>query len=116
MIYIVSGYMRCGTKMMMQSFEAAGMGLLGEVNDDYELSKAEIAEAVLNPHTVDGKLFKCIAGGLLRLAAWKYKILYMQRDYDEIKASCENRFGEGISYPALTLKTSNWYLQTLGGH
>ena len=95
MIYIVSGFMRTGTKMMMESLQAGGMDLLGDVNDDYELSKEEIATAVLNPHTIDGKLFKCIAGGLLRLSSWKYKVLYMQRDYNEIKASCDKRFGEG---------------------
>jgi hypothetical protein len=57
---------------------------------------------------VDGKLFKCIAGGLLRLAAWNYKIIYMQRNYHEIKRSCDDRFGPGehicsqADYGALT--------------
>jgi hypothetical protein len=49
--------------------------------------------AMLNPHVADGKMYKCLAGGLLRLAAWKYKILYMQRNYHEIYASCKIRFG-----------------------
>ena len=92
MIYIVSGYMRTGTTMMMRALEAGGMPAYYE-DELYELPKDEIARAVLNPHTIDGKLFKCIAGGLLRLAAWKYKIIFMQRHYSEIKSSCDNLFG-----------------------
>jgi hypothetical protein len=69
------------------------MELLGQVNDDYELTNEEIARVCLNPHTGDGKLFKCSYGALLRLAAWNYKLIFMLRDYQEIQESCNKRFG-----------------------
>ncbi len=99
MIYIVSGFMRTGTKMMMEALEAGGMDVYLEVNDKYELTVEEVRTAMLNPHVADGKMYKCLAAGVLRLAAWKYKILYMQRNYDEIKESCEKLFGPGKHVP-----------------
>lgn len=99
MIYIVSGFMRTGTKMMMQALEAGGMDVYLDVNDKYELTVEEVRTAMLNPHVAEGKMYKCLAGGVLRLAAWKYKILYMQRNYQEIKASCDKLFGPGEHVP-----------------
>ena len=95
MIYIVSGFMRTGTKMMMEALEAGGMDIYLTVNDKCELTIDELRTAMLNPHVAEGKLYKCLAAGVLRLAAWKYKILYMQRNYHEIKESCDNLFGPG---------------------
>ena len=103
-IYIVSGYMRCGTSMMMNCLLAGGMNAAfepkrdelnvkhgddqyqGNPNGYYELSRAEYKHRDF-PLMYRGKLLKCLMGGLNRLHVAKYKIIFMRRDPEESRQS-----------------------------
>ena len=95
MIYLVSGFMRTGTSMMMEALEAGGMDAVydNSTNERFEMgSKEEINHAVRNPSMFDGKLLKCLGGGLPKMAAWNWKIIYMYRRHAEIMASYRTLF------------------------
>jgi hypothetical protein len=107
--YIVSGYMRSGTSMMMQALSVGGLEpeshksrehmnqQFGDKeykpNDGgfYELSRQQY-QAIGFPKAHEGKLIKCLYGGVHRIAAGDYKIVYMLRDYEEIRQSYEAFF------------------------
>jgi len=107
-IYLVSGFMRSGTSMMMRALEAGGLVVAkdtarteamnarwGEVdrpnaylpNDDYyEL----LAEPHLNPEfpaAFDGKLVKVMYGGVIKLPPWNYRVVFMRRPARDIQIS-----------------------------
>jgi hypothetical protein len=111
MIYVVSGYMRTGTSMMMNALSAGGLnplvnrereGVLMKAMEGaahhpnpsglFELSHQEAQIAILNPARFDGYLMKVLAGAMTRLAAWQWKVVFMQRPYSEVRQSCEAVF------------------------
>lgn len=102
MIYIVSGFMRSGTGMMMECLRAGGLEPLhaDELDENMELKNRRIFNALLNPHQVDEKLFKCMAGSLTQIAAWDWRIVFMRRPYADIKTSADALFGPGEHVPA----------------
>jgi hypothetical protein len=110
-ITIVSGFMRSGTSMMMKALEAGGLEAvynpsrdkmndqLGDeyykINDDgfYELTRAEYMDPAF-PENCNGKVVKCLWGGMYRLPAGTMKtIIFMRRPIAEIAASYEAAFG-----------------------
>jgi hypothetical protein len=124
MLYIVSGFMRCGTSMMMQALEAGGMQAAysqrrdndmnarwGEPgykpNDNYyELDAADYRQDLASIY--DGKLVKCLAGGLIRMAPSqsRYRIVFMRRPVAEIRTSLTAFFG--TSEPAASPDFDAW--------
>lgn len=86
MIYVISGFMRSGTTMMMKALEAGGMD--AAYHDDlYELYKTEYEEWDF-PKKYDGKLIKALAPGVLGMSVMpEIKIVFMRRDVDEIVES-----------------------------
>lgn len=105
MIYIVSGYMRSGTSMMMQALEAGGMEAVYSAKRDermnrkwgasdykpneryYELEAEDYQDASF-PSAYEGKLIKCLWGGMLRLRpVTEYRIVFMRRDTKAIQRS-----------------------------
>lgn len=110
-IYIVSGFMRSGTSMMMKALEAGGMEAIYnpdrdkmndqhgdedyKVNDGgfYELTRAEYMHPDF-PDNHDGKLVKCLWGGMVHLKASKNlkHVIFMRRPIDEIARSYEAAF------------------------
>ena len=108
--YFVSGYMRCGTSMMMDALTAGGLSpafnperdRMNEVFGDehyqpnpngfYELSRKEYQETGF-PRGYEGKLIKILFGGINRIVAGNYKIIFMRRDFEEIRQSYEGFFG-----------------------
>ena len=110
MIYIVSGFMRSGTSMMMKALEAGGMDAVysrardvnmndrfGEAdyvpNDSYyELDVDEYRRPDF-PAPYDGRLVKCLCGGIERLPVGEYRVVYMRRPADEIRLSMTAFFG-----------------------
>lgn len=107
MIYVVSGYMRTGTSMMMRALMSGGLTPKVSVERErvvterfengafhpnifglYEMFQKEIVKSVMDPSSIDGKLIKCLAGGLSRFAAWDWRVIFMQRDYEEMRQSC----------------------------
>lgn len=112
MIYIVSGYMRSGTSMMMQALEAGGMEAVYSAQLDermnrkwgdpdykpneryYELEAEDYQDASF-PAAYEGKLIKCLWGGILRLRlVTEYRVIFMRRDTKAIQRSLAAVFGQ----------------------
>jgi len=109
MIYVVSGYMRTGTSMMMNALTEAGMepafnAKRDEMNEKYgdenyqpnpagfyELNRKEYKQKDF-PLMYKGKLVKCLFGGLGRFPVAKYQIVFMMRNPEEIRQSFDAFF------------------------
>lgn len=111
--YIVSGYMRTGTSMMMKCImEASDLEacydeerefLNERYGDDYylpnpggffELARKKVLRIGF-PRDFQGKLIKVLYGELMSLVAGDYKIVFMMRDKEEIRQSYETFFKMG---------------------
>lgn len=115
--YIVSGYMRTGTSMMMKALEAGGLETafnpvrdkMNEQHGDddykpnvggfYELHRTEYRQDGF-PRMYQGKLLKCLWGGLQKFVVGNYKVVFMMRDPEEIRQSFE-AFFNGQAPPTL---------------
>ncbi len=98
MITIVSGLPRSGTSLMMQMLEKAGMQIMNDgvrkADDnnqkgyyEYEKVKTLMKDSSWLDEA-DGKVIKVISGLLAFLPdKFKYKIIFMQRDIDEVLSS-----------------------------
>jgi len=104
-VYIVSGYMRSGTSMMMKSLEAGGMAACYNPEKDkilnnkyartaydpnpdgfFELGRKEFEEPDF-PDAYRGKLIKVLHWRLESLPASDYQVIFMLRDPKEIEVS-----------------------------
>ncbi len=95
MIYVVSGFMRTGTSVMVEALKAGGLPTLPGLDHNHEVSIMTTLNVLLNPQTGDGKLLKCLTGGMPQIASWDWKVVFMHRDYEEIRESCDRLFGPG---------------------
>jgi hypothetical protein len=110
MIYIVSGYMRTGTTMMMQALQAGGLEtsynpdrdkLLGQCGDEfYSMNPDSLMEIALHeyrqpgfPLQYEAKLIKVMQWGLVGLEPHAYRVVFMRRDPEEIRQSYEAAMG-----------------------
>lgn len=94
-VYVVSGFPRSGTTMMMQALEAGGMEPAGspELSDLYELPR-RITSHQDFPEGFEGMPIKVTATGLERLAAMPLiKVVFLRRPPEEVAASYR-RIGE----------------------
>jgi hypothetical protein len=109
-LYIVSGFMRCGTSMCMQALEAGGLDAVYSKRRDEEMNK-RWGDADYRPNDnyyeldvedyvrgdlqqrYDGKLVKCLWGGVLRLPLGEYRVVFMRRPAEEIRMSLMAFFG-----------------------
>lgn len=107
--YIVSGYMRTGTSMMMQALEAGGMETVWSKRRErtnahfsngsyrpnieglYELDENEIYSRGF-PTQYEGKVIKLLSTKIRILKPAKYLIVFMRRDEREILISYEAAF------------------------
>lgn len=110
-VYIVSGYMRTGTSMMMQALEAGGLEVVARESRDemrklyadehYDPNKGGLYELEYDdyfsndfPKKFQGKLIKCLGGGLLSMHQMpRIKIVFMRRPFEEIRQSYQAFFG-----------------------
>lgn len=111
MIYLVSGYMRCGTSMMMEALQAGGLqaayserrdadmnarwgepGYLPNERyfelDIYDYQRPDFASVFNN------KLVKCLFGGAIRMPPGEYRCVFMRRPTEQIAQSLLAFFGE----------------------
>jgi len=112
MIYITSGFMRSGTSCMMESLEAGGMEAVYSAQRDermnkkwgdpdykpneryYELEAEDYQDASF-PSAYEGKLIKCLWGGMLRIRpVTEYRVIFMRRDTKAIQRSLTAFFGQ----------------------
>jgi hypothetical protein len=115
MIYIVSGFMRSGTSMMMAALMKGGMdaayakerdSLANSKSDEfYHPNKSGLYELHLEeymqenfPLNYTNKLIKVLIWGLPRLTKHEYKIIIMLRNKEEIRQSYEAFFGRPIKH------------------
>jgi len=104
-IYIISGLPRSGTSMLMQMMKAGGMSVATDEKRIPDKSNPhgylEVA-SIINKLKIDpeyifnfkGKLVKVIAYGLKHLPFWDYKIIYSERNIEEVLDSMEKMMGE----------------------
>lgn len=109
MIYVIAGYPRSGTSMMMAALEAGGLPVAKSAarerhnrpdgtyrpNRDglYELPTVEQWEPGW-PRQHDGKAVKCLVRWLRHLCVHDYRVVFMRRDPEEIRQSYRAAFGE----------------------
>lgn len=109
-LFIVSGFMRSGTSMMMRALEAGGLEAVYSTRRDEEMN-ARWGDADYKPNDsyyeldaedylrgdlgerYEGKLVKCLWGGALRLAPGDYRVVFMRRPASEIRISLMAFFG-----------------------
>jgi hypothetical protein len=104
MIYVVSGYMRSGTSMMMQCLQAGGMDVVkslgrDKVNDahsdeHYRPNPYGLFEVAYREMEVpgwfkshDGKAVKVVAPWASVLEVHDYRVVFMRRDLEEVRQS-----------------------------
>lgn len=116
MLYLVSGYMRSGTSMLMDSLSAGGRPHGLEVrwsrerdaamnrrhgdetfkpNESYREIALEEYGGFDFPLKYDGCLVKVMSWGLAQMRKVPHRIVFMLRDPAEIAESMERAFGEG---------------------
>lgn len=102
--YIVSGLPRSGTSMVMQTLEAGGMPIATDEEREPDESNPKgylEIEGVIDKLSEDGefvfrfkgKVVKIIAYGLRYLPPGDYKIIYMERNIEEVLDSMEKMAG-----------------------
>ena len=105
--YIISGLERSGTSMLMQILRAGGIPISHDNTrpaDDsnpkgyYELAGGKIINKLMDGSFPikdhKGKFIKVTSFGLKYLPPGKYKIIYSERDIEEILDSMEKMIGE----------------------
>jgi len=110
MIYIVSGFMRSGTTMKMECMEAGGMSVVKSESRDQFGAAHNDEHYRVNPHGLyepdltelrqlgwpkqhDGKVLKVVVPWLRALSVHEYRVVFMLRDFEEIRQSFEGAFG-----------------------
>lgn len=124
-ITIVSGLPRSGTSMMMQMLKAGGLDILTDelrASDDNNPKGYMEYDPVKRLHqdntwlkSADGKTIKVIAQLLPHLSAdCDYKIIFMQRDIDEILQSQQKMLGRPTNaYPTNLAQTFQRQLEKI---
>ena len=105
--YIVSGLERSGTSMLMQILKAGNLSIAFDNSRPpdrhnpkgyYELEGGKIINKLMNKSfpldNYKGKFIKITAYGLKFLPPGKYKIIYSERDIEEILDSMEKMMGK----------------------
>jgi len=114
-LYVVSGFMRTGTSMMMKALEEGGLEAeykqsrdemknhFADENYDpnigglYELNRNDYLEFGF-PEKYKGKLIKALNQGVSRMAVMPgIRVVFMMRDPEEIRQSYEAFFGKPLS-------------------
>ncbi len=103
-IYIVSGLPRSGTSLLMQALQAGGLPVAtdGKRKPDEDNPKGYVEiESIIdklrdNPEFVfnfEDQVLKVIAYGLQYLPRGNYKVVYMERNIEEVLDSMEKMMG-----------------------
>ena len=112
-IYVVSGFMRTGTSMMMRCLQAGGLDAVYQEgrdkmndkfgDDDYQPNKDGFYEMFRvdyqQPHfprMYAGRLIKCLFSGLPTMVVHDYKVVFMLREHEEIRQSYEAFFHQEL--------------------
>lgn len=105
-VYLVSGYMRSGTSMMMAALEAGGLPLAwSEKREASARRRFNAGEYVANGRFLElsqaalmapdfatrfaGRAAKCLRWTVLTLPAGDYRVLFMRRNGEEVRQSLQ---------------------------
>jgi hypothetical protein len=113
-VYMVSGFMRTGTSMMMRALEAGGLEVVARESRDefrkkfaddyydpnegglYELERKDY-QANDFPRAYKGKLIKCLMAGTANIRVVpRLKVVFMRRDFEEIRQSYQAFFDQNF--------------------
>ena len=114
-LYVVSGFMRTGTSMMMRALEAGGMDACYKQSRDvmknrfadehydpnigglYELERQDYREFGF-PQKYEGKLIKALNNAVPRMAVMPHgiRVVFMRRDTEEIRQSYDAFFDQQL--------------------
>jgi len=114
-VYVVSGFMRTGTSMMMKALEEGGMEVCYKQSRDvmknrfadelydpnigglYELERKDYQEFGF-PNKYKGKLIKALNHGVPHMAAMPegIRVVFMRRNPEEIRQSYDAFFGQQL--------------------
>ena len=103
-VYIVSGLPRSGTSMIMQALEAGGFPVAtdGKRQPDESNPKGYLEiDSIINKlkdnpdfiFNFEDKVVKVIAYGIQYLPSGSYRVIYVERDIDEVLDSMEKMIG-----------------------
>jgi len=103
-IVIVSGLPRSGTSLMMQILQSAGIPIATDkkrrADENNPKGYLEIDNIIRKIRTrpeyifnYDGKAIKITSPGVPYLPFWNYKVIYMERNIDEVLDSMEKMIG-----------------------
>ncbi len=115
MLFVVSGFMRTGTSMMMRALEAGGMETAYKADRDkmknhyadehydpnigglYELERQDYKNPDF-PRSFEGKLIKALNIGVPRMAVMPngIRVAFMRRDKEEVRQSYDAFFGQQL--------------------
>ena len=115
MLYVVSGFMRTGTSMMMRALEVGGMETAYKADRDimknhysdehydanigglYELERQDYKDPNF-PRDYEGKLIKALNISVPRMAVMPngIRVVFMRRDKEEIRQSYDAFFGQQL--------------------
>ncbi len=122
-LYVVSGYMRTGTSMMMKALEIGG--LTAEYKQSRDEMKDRFADEFYDPNIgglyelerqdytnpnfpkgYEGKLIKALAGGVDKMKVMPdgIRVIFMRRDTEEIRQSYQAFFGTPLRHDTKTLQ------------
>jgi hypothetical protein len=115
MLYVVSGFMRTGTSMMMKALEAGGMNAAYRQSREvmrkrfadeeydpnigglFELERKDYQEPDF-PAKYDGQLIKCLNMGVPRMNVMPQgiRVVFMRREFEEVRQSYMAFFGHNL--------------------
>jgi len=116
MLYVVSGFMRTGTSMMMRALEAGGLEACYQQSRDqmkdrfadeyydpnigglYELERHDYRHPEF-PRQFEGKLIKALNKGIITMNVMQggIRVVFMRRDKEEIRQSYEAFFNRHLN-------------------
>ncbi len=126
MLYVVSGFMRTGTSMMMRALEAGGLETAYKADRDkmknhyadehydpnigglYELERQDYKNPDF-PKGFEGKLIKALNIGVPKMAVMPkgIKVVFMRRDKEEIRQSYDGFFSQQLQVINLDERMDN---------
>lgn len=123
MLYVVSGFMRTGTSMMMRALEAGGLLAIYAksredmrrryADDNYDPNEGGLYELEQEayrkddfPREYDGRLIKCLNTGVQQMAVMSggIRVIFMRRDAEEVRQSYDAFFGQQLRFDPETFQ------------
>ena len=108
--YIVSGYKRCGTAMMIQALEQGGLdAAYDNTHNNYFELPPTASRSPDFPLMYEGKLFKLFLKGLQSMRVGKYRVVFMVRNPRHVADSLDLLHGKNSGHDSLRENLGMWF-------